>query len=71
MPKNFPGTDITSFKSITMYSETDNILRNTTSFRVNVRNILHNIVNPTNVVLDLNNVVDLYHKSSIFCEFRR
>ena len=38
---------ITSFRSITMFYGTDNILHNTSSFTLNVRNVMWNIVKPT------------------------
>ena len=40
-----PYHDITLFISITMFFGTDIILRNISSFGLNVRNIPHNIVN--------------------------
>ena len=37
---------ITLFKSITVFCGTDSIMQNISSFMLNVRNILHNIVSP-------------------------
>ena len=39
--------DITLFRSITMFGATDKLIQNISSFRLNVRSILYNIVGPT------------------------
>ena len=39
---SFEDPHITLFKSMTMFSGTDNILRNIPSFKLNMGNILHN-----------------------------
>ena len=42
---------------LNVHNMTDNILQNIPSFKLNVMNNPHNIVNPQNIVMDMNNVM--------------
>ena len=53
--------DITLFRSITMLCGIDIILQNISTFNMNIENILHNISNPTNIVMDMNYVMDAFY----------
>ena len=43
----YPKFNAYEMGTITLFTWTDNILKNIPSFRLNVRNILYNVVNPT------------------------
>ena len=43
--------NIPLFRSITMFNGTDNIMWNIPSFKLNVRNILHNTISPIELCL--------------------